>query len=773
MDVNERLVSQEELTSYLDVKKEWLVKKTKSDEIPSKKVNGKVRYQVSHVLAAIARKEPEKALEALKRILEHPPKEKEEPLISCTTPLIQFISSRLAKADKHLEKMGWYFLPPNWPSTYKSYLSKSNYGNGNFKINYIDNPNDVNCIPQPTDLGPHNVQLKGRAGTLGDVIGQTDPANNVPSVVQEYGIRFEYALSKYQQAGFPSPLFPGRPIEVYIANMTVRGQANSDKTIWLYNAWEPSTPAMEHCVNHEFFHLIEDLYFYSYSTDSSGNIKATQISSPDTLEDFYFYLEGLAEWAPHLVNEKSYVYETYFNLNTMSAHPPEKWVLLSSEYSAACVFWKYYSEQLTSLSTPFEGADVIRKVWEYIQTKSNDYRSSGSWFEWSFRDTLSAFTREEFTDVSLLRFIENSQGNPGDFINISGYTKSPDSYDCLSNESLYGNWALAGICKELNKSQLDRRFGYLEDFQNEISLAIPSRTNLVLGQSAPLNIMKWATQYFQLDITNQTSPVKITINCNTTSITPSDALVQLVLVDSGNNIVDIIKSITPIYSSTVMFERIIGQPYMSETLTKNIKKIFVVVTTFESAITGTVQAQSTSPTSDVMMTRWNSEISREYQINFKTSSYSGLTSDISKTRLPHRKTIWVYDPKTKHWKQKIILEWLTFYNMKVHNKGNSDAPDVKAQIDFQIVPKSINLKETIPCINGWFRSNDPDADFTTVPANKDGSHYLPMDFGDIITKVKAKGITTATIFIRATAYSTADSTPGNNVAISKFNLFSL
>lgn len=348
----ERLVRIKELASLLGVKEEWIIKKTKNNEIPSIRTDDKVIYSTSHVIATIAERDPEKAYESLNKILQHPLKEGEEPLFPCITPLVHFIQSKMAKAQKELMIM--HVAPPNWPSSTKTYLSKSNYGNGNFRINYADNSSDPNCVLHPTDYGPHDVELHDSFGDPILSIGQTDPASNVPSTVQEYGIRLEYALSRYVQAGFPNPKLPGYPIEVYIANLNVRGQANTDKSIWFYSGFEPSSLPMEHCINHEFFHLIQDVYYFEYNV-SSGNINRQQISSPAQLEDFYFFLEGQAEWAPQLVNKEDRVYDVYFNTDTTSVNPPEKWSLISPDYSSGCessVFWKYYSEQLTSLPDP-------------------------------------------------------------------------------------------------------------------------------------------------------------------------------------------------------------------------------------------------------------------------------------------------------------------------------------------------------------------------------------------------------------------------------------
>lgn len=506
--------------------------------------------------------------------------------------------------------------------------TQTSYDCPNFTINYyIDGPSAPNA-----DTSSQTVVDPG----LGTVLA-TLPAGGPPTYIKRCCFWLERALNTYITPPFSlrNPAGGGK-IQVYI-NTSPYGSATPG-AFYLNNALNNDLIAA--VTVHELFHMVQFQY---------GGSGAWQ----------YSMMEGGAVWAEDANTEmmNRYADEAGSNFNGIGVQNQPQMSLESAGYKCS-LFWRYLSEQRSVVPTDADeplpialtnfGGDVYKPLIEKCE-------ASG----WS-RDSVKAAIR--------------SMPYYGDFYEF-GYLDAARQ-DLTSSETTLGNYVLACYLKELDESAPDRRFDFMEGQETiymdevipetpepgdklppvhvEASGTLNPSSSVVFNSSVPT----FGSRYFEVNIGAGVSSVNVNLNAGAVS----GGIFQIVTLDQTNAVREIYR--TDKMSYTKQFANQAGGNRLS--------KIVAVLTGTAGSgnFTITVSAAATAP--DVMVTRWNSAASREYEIDSRHWSWTWVSPDI-----------WVDNDGDGLADGDVFFNYNNRLTIRLHNKGNADASGISVQFWYQ------------------------------------------------------------------------------------------
>ena len=218
------------------------------------------------------------------------------------------------------------------------------YETVNFSINYNDTPGDPDCVYEPENTHPTVVNVQGEP---------------VPLYIFNLGEYLEYALQKYEEFGFISPLSTHDIIVVSVENINAYGQASAnpyvfgiDHTmqdisyIWVYSY-------LQMAAAHELFHHVQYEYVYHGS-----------IIPDDDLSSMWI-IEGTARYAEDAVFDNTNDYVFSFDWEAPFHYLDHTDTTLTNLSYEAVLYWKYLTEWHGNIITePEVGIDLMLALWE-------------------------------------------------------------------------------------------------------------------------------------------------------------------------------------------------------------------------------------------------------------------------------------------------------------------------------------------------------------------------------------------------------------------------
>jgi hypothetical protein len=488
------------------------------------------------------------------------------------------------------------------------------------------------------DSGPAAVPASTAAedvidpGSNPPVVLATLPAGGAPTYVKRICFWLERALAAYVNPPF-SMLNPagGGKIQV-VVNSSPYGSA-SPSAFYLNNNLDPDILCA--VAVHELFHMVQ------YEYGGSG------IWRQSVFEGGAVFAE---DSAADLMNR--YIDETRTNFNGTGVLANPNLSLDTASYKAS-LLWRYLSEQHSPDTVePFVGVETYRKVIEKCSAGSyttNDVKAAIRELPW-YQD----FYEFHYLDAAKL--------------------------DRTSSETTLGNYALACYLKDLGVNKPDSRFDFIEDEENihidnvigggpaDItsmpSVTVTSTVTLSsAGPSSSINLVgtvsKFATRYYVVNINPAVTNVQVDFAANAgfTSV-----LFQIALIDEAGNVRDIHRTDKTSYQKR---------------LTNNrdgvlLNRILITVIGCDQSGGFSVNVSSAAAAPDVMVTKWHSQMKREYEIDSRNWAWTWVSPDI-----------WVDNDANGVADSEVFFNFNNKLNIRLHNKGNADASSISVQFFYQ------------------------------------------------------------------------------------------
>lgn len=515
------------------------------------------------------------------------------------------------------------------------------YDSPNFHITYyVDGPAAVD-----TSSGSAQVVDPGTTDVL-----TTIPAGTDPTYIRRIAFWLERALTRYTTPPFSlrNPAAGGR-IPVFI-NTDPYGSATSG-AFYLNHALADDLIAA--VTVHELFHMVQFQYAFSGPWASS-------------------MVEGGAVWAEDttttLMNRYLDEAGTNFNGTGVQANPGLS--LESASYKCS-LFWRYVSEQMSAipptsdepLPLPIDdvGVDFYRPVIEQFE--------SGGASASSLTTVLRALPwYQDFYEFSYL---------------------DPGRQDLLSSETVLGNYALACYLKDLDEAAPDRRFDFMEGQElitidqvipetpqpghklPSVHLAGTGTVTTTANAAFSGALSRFSSAYHSISVDPAVTSVRIDVG--STGIT--SGLVQLVVIDDAGQVREIFRRDTPTYSKTIANLR----------AGHRIDRVVAVVTCADSSGSFTIQGSAVAAFPDVMVTRWHTQLTREYEIDSRGWAWTWVSPDV-----------WVDNDGDGLADGTVYLNQDNALHVRLHNKGLADASGISVQLFYQDASGGLSPSAWLP-----------------------------------------------------------------------------
>ncbi len=458
---------------------------------------------------------------------------------------------------------------------------------GRFVLRYNKSQQSPHCVKDPAFLGPKGISQIG--DPLAAEIGRTDPLKGAPSYVQEAAFWLDHALDDYLAAGVPDPTTRYKPVRVKLWDDGASwGFALGDNRIFLHPRLDDRK--MQIVPAHELFHLVQDLFVF---IDDGGSPLQVITLKPGYL----LWSEGLAAAMPDMGNDFINDWMMYWG----SLLPYSTTGLQDMSYQG-CIFWKYVCDRFTgkreSRYEPYVGGDIVRELLDMVVPGMTlDFGALVRHLE--SKMPPGARFGELLTSTP-------SPAPPDPPPSIHQYQTHPP--DRVWYETLYGDWLVANVCQDQAIAGRDKRYAYVE--RNDppgLSPAICARATPSTFP-AGLTVNPWSNRYYAVEAGSLAGPLRIEIDAETVAGLPqARALMQLVLTD-GTDVVDIIRSQGP------RLDRIVGRPYGVGADARNIGRIYILFGSREEIVVYKPRLSVVQPAPDLMLTPWNCEPGREYEL---------------------------------------------------------------------------------------------------------------------------------------------------------------
>jgi hypothetical protein len=447
-------------------------------------------------------------------------------------------------------------------------------------------------------------------GTVRANLADLDPANTevAPIYIQKVGLLAEYALSHYINPPFSylDPRGGLARLEFRILGLPagVAGYAVSSDFHMELNTANSDAQNLG-TVPHELFHLVQ--YRYNSGGNVAGGIRQS-------------VMEGGARLLEESINETPNRYvESAVDPDLSTSSVPRKGLLTFPSETlldvggtssllryAAGLLWKYFAEQhsthTTAADEPAIGVDAYRKIIERMVPGMDGFNVAA---------------------------VRNGRGQLpwyGTFDQFGYYDAAATELD--SHETTWGNFVVANYYHKLwtpGSAGHDRRFDYLEDEDpagnvaqlNTFGPTVDANNVISVAQGAAVTRSvvghkPYAAVYFEIS-PGSPAPRMLRINVTATN-GMSDPLVQILRIGASNALVDLHRSDRTTWSKTINMS--------------GLSKVVVIVASREHGGDFTVQLDEVAAASDVMVTRWNTALGKEYEVDPAGWSWAWISPDI-------------------------------------------------------------------------------------------------------------------------------------------------
>jgi hypothetical protein len=507
-------------------------------------------------------------------------------------------------------------------------------------------------------------------GTVRANLANLNPANTevAPTYIQKVGLLAEYALSHYINPPFSylDPRGGLSRLEFRILGLPagVAGYAVGSDFHMELNTSNSDGQNLG-TVPHELFHLVQ--YRYNPGGDVSGGVRQCTV-------------EGGARLLEESINETPNRYvesASEGDLSTTSvprkgifSFPGETLLDLGGASSmlryAAGLLWKYFAEQHSThtgaADEPAIGVDAYRQILERM-----------------------APTADGFT-IAAVRNARARLPWYGSFDQFGYYDAAATELD--SHETTWGNFLVANYYHRLQPPggpAFDRRFDYMEDDDpagNTLQLktfgpavAAGNKVTVVQGTAATASVVghkPYAATYYELT-PGSPAPRMLRVTVATTN-GMSDPLVQILRIGAANALVDVHRSDRTSWSKTINMS--------------GLTKVVVIVGSREHGGDVTVHFDEVAAATDVMITRWNTAVGTEYEVNPAGWSWAWVSPDImvdtNDDLLEDGSVFFGQNNKLK---------------VRLRNRGNSPASNIQVDLWYQKATPHLTHAGWIPVQN--------------------------------------------------------------------------
>ncbi|NQV16645.1 hypothetical protein HQ531_14375 [bacterium] len=486
-----------------------------------------------------------------------------------------------------------------------------------------------------------------------------DNSDLAPSYVQKVGLLAEYALTSFIGLTFSlrDPRNGAARMEYRILkqNAGIAGQTNAS---WSHVEVKPGNSDSQNSftVPHELFHQVQ--YRYNNTTTRS-NI-------------YGIVREGGARFATESINDQP---NRYVDSGKKILNEP--WQSLVSDAVgiknpiryAAGLLWKYMAEQhSTVVAEPMVGVDIYRKVLEatatveasdpgigYLATALRDARRQMPWY--------GRWDQFRYYDVA--------------------------NTELDSHETTWGNYLAANYVHSTANPVLDTRFEYRED---EAPVPINVATtkladyqanvevgdDIDIGQGGSItrnraNHKPWAARYYRISPDVGSLPRMLKINFSTAA-GMTDPLIQILRFGVGGTLLDISRSDQANYSKTINMD--------------GLENVVVIVASRENSGSFTLDFDEVASDTDVHVTRWNSAVGTEYEVNPKGWSWTWVSPDIM-----------VDNDDNGLADTEVYFDQNNKLKIRLRNRGNTPASNIGIEFFYQKATPHLSASAWIPVQN--------------------------------------------------------------------------
>jgi hypothetical protein len=542
-----------------------------------------------------------------------------------------------------------------------------------------------------------------------------------PTYVQQVGLIAEYAYHRYVNPPFslrdPREGTPPR-IEIRIQRVS-NGTGSTDPDpihTWIDIRPNNSLDQNFATVPHEIFHRVQ--YQYNRTAEPSG------------LQGVF--REGGAGFAEDSFNDdyNRYVFRSQeiFKDPSHSLITPVDSCDTPISYAAG-LFWKYMAEQhsrnIENTDEPDIGIDVYRQLLVTMATPTGG--SPAPYDPASLRVACLLMARP---------------GNFDEFQYLVGGT------ELSSTETTWGNYLVANYLHGNTALPAgERRFRYLEDQDSVTWPQSPavSRLAALTATIAPENDvimaggssitrttigqLPYAARYYRIRPDASSPPRMLRVSLSAFG-GMTDPLIQILRFGLDGVLTDISKSDQPSYTKTINMT--------------GLSSVVVIVASRMNAGDYTVNFDEVAGGSDVMITRWNSALLTEYELNPRdwTRTSPDLIVDSNGDDVPDAAVIPGLNNRLK---------------VRLHNRGNMSISGVRIDLNYQPANTRLNSNQWLDVQNSAHVTQH----ITNVSLTPGQSHWAVIDWAPTAS---ASGWC-----VKATVDAPGDLNTDNKIAIGCFN----
>ncbi|MBK9425799.1 MAG: hypothetical protein IPN54_17060 [Bacteroidetes bacterium] len=434
-----------------------------------------------------------------------------------------------------------------------------------------------------------------------------DNTEVAPSYVQRVGLIAEFALSRFINPTFSfiDPRNGAARLEYRILAQAA-GTAGQTSGSWSRVEVDIDNPDTSNfgTVPHEMFHQVQ--YRYNNTTTRTGIYGILREGGARLAEDSIFdrpnrYAQSAGQ-APS--GTQAGIFTTPEE-SILDLSPLQTASGTTIRYAAG-LFWKYIAEHHSVLTNPANepaiGIDTYRIVLEETGSAASGYTVAG------------------------LRKGRQRLAWCGRFERFSFYDAAKTELN--SHENTWGNYLLANYLHDQIRpgdADYDERYDYKEDEDtlasvvlNSLRANIQTADSLVVAQGGSFSRNRighkpYSAYYYEVRPSTVTAPRMIRIDF-TVSAGMTDPIIQIVRLGAGDSIVDIHKSDKTSYSKTINMQ--------------GLSRLIVVVGSREISGDYSLNITEVASASDVMVTRWNSRVGNEYEVDPKGWAWTWVSPDI-------------------------------------------------------------------------------------------------------------------------------------------------
>jgi hypothetical protein len=537
---------------------------------------------------------------------------------------------------------------------------------------------------------------------------------DVPTYIQQIGLIAEYSLKRFVSLSLDPRQSPSDRIPLSVCLLKSAG-ATSPRQTYIEIHSHNTLVQNFGTVPHELFHRVQ--YKFNSTNEFTGLYGVMREGGARFSEDSFF----------DAFNRYGLQSQTIFKKPAQSLVEFDSRCPNPISYAAA-LFWKYLAEQHSFNVLPQHEPDIGIDVYKQIlQTTAH---STGKPYEaTSLREAIKAAPRGGSFDE--FRYLDFDSGK----IELS------------SNETSWGNYLLANYLDSLDMT--DTRFRYMErrdpitwpvsgtglDPVTSLGELQVRADDLTIAQDRTISRtvvgqLPYAARYYRIRLDASSPPRMLRLSLSAFG-GMTDPLIQILRFGPDGVLTDISKSDQPSYTKTINMN--------------GVSSVVVIVASRMNGGNYTVNFDEMPGGSDVMITRWNSALGTEYELNPRdwTRTSPDLIVDTNDDGVPDTAATPSINNKLK---------------IRLHNRGNMSSSGVRIDLHYQPAIPRLRTDLWIPVQN----AANVTQSITHLALTSGQNNWSVVDWAPTIAS-------TSGWCVKATVHAPGDLNTDNKIAIGCFN----